>query len=144
MSGDDVDRAILRRALEPFDQEVLERAWDRVVRDNPLWCWPKLVDLAVAAEHFHRRAHPAGQADACLEQAVRLTDDYVPRFLKTLAQCHVGYDSGVLFGPWGRPEEGFFEKAGKQAQMGLIRVQVPARLVERWQQQACRPQGRDR
>jgi hypothetical protein len=83
----DAALATYRRALGRFDPDVLARAWQQVVEQNELWCWPKLSDLVKAADQAQRELHPQACGQAWVEQATRRTEEYTRRFLKTSAHA---------------------------------------------------------
>jgi hypothetical protein len=76
-----------RRALAPFDADILEQAWRQVVRRHGFWCWPGVADIVVAAEQARRDVHPAGQPQAWFDRAEALTDAYVRKFMKASAHA---------------------------------------------------------
>ena len=82
---DDLDSALreYRRALGRFDQDVLEKAWERVVAGHEIWCWTKVGVFVKAAAQVHREMHPPGAVEPWVEEATALTDAYVKRFMKT-------------------------------------------------------------
>jgi hypothetical protein len=76
---------VYRTALARFDRPVLEQAWQKVAAEQNFWVWPLPETIVRAAEHFHKLAHPnaSQEAEAWVERATKLSDDYVKRFMAT-------------------------------------------------------------
>lgn len=152
-----------RQALAPFDEAVLERAWQMVVQRHRFPCWPYVPEFLDAARQAHRELRPAG--DDVDARSHQMADDYWRKFAKSAAAVRaregnyerelkayvlavarvqgqyilgrdgIGYDNAVLFpGPRDRDaEEEFFRKAREQAATGGIKILIPPAMVKRWQ-----------
>jgi hypothetical protein len=91
---------VYQNALEPFDAEVLDRAWLKAAASQRYPQWPDCPDIVEAAEHFHALAHPKPKVDdSWVERATSLADAYTRRFMKTSAVAvrarERGYESEV-------------------------------------------------
>jgi hypothetical protein len=82
-----------RRALARFDQKVLEAAWDRVVAQNAIWCWPKVADIVQAAEAVKGASRPELSED-WVERATRMADSYTRRYMQTTQAAVRARESG--------------------------------------------------
>jgi hypothetical protein len=81
---DDLDSALreYRRALARFDQDVLEKAWERVVAGHEIWCWPKVGVFVKAAVQAHRELHPPGAVEPWVWPCARSARRWVVRGTK--------------------------------------------------------------
>lgn len=71
-------------ALEPFDAQVLDKAWLKAAADHRFEQWPDCPDILRAAEHFHALAHPPRKSDdSWVEKATALSDAYTRRYMQT-------------------------------------------------------------
>ena len=69
---------IYRHALEPFDADVLDRAWLKAAAGHRYPQWPDCVDIVEAAEQFHALKYPKAKVDeSWVEKATALTDAYM-------------------------------------------------------------------
>jgi hypothetical protein len=105
-----------RRALAVFDQDVLERAWQNIVRQHRFWCWPSVAEIVQAADQAHRELHPPGRIDEMAEEAEAMSWGYTKRFMKTSTVA-------------ARAREGGYEAQLKRYVRAVSRVQ--AQIVKR-------------
>lgn len=85
-SEDNTEEALddYRRSLSRYDGEVLDRAWHLLVGRHRFWSWPSIVEALEVAEQARREINPSGKQDWA-EEATRLADEYVKRFMKSAA-----------------------------------------------------------
>lgn len=105
-----------RKALAPFDPDVLERAWELVVARHRFPCWPYESEFLDAARQAQRELHPLGQDDKMAARVTARSDEYVRRFMKTSVVA-------------ARAREGNYEAALKQYVRAASLVQ--AQLIEK-------------
>ena len=75
---------IYRHALEPFDADVLDRAWLKAAASHRYPQWPDCPDILTAAEVFDALAHPKAKADdGWQEKVTEREDEYVRRYMQT-------------------------------------------------------------
>jgi hypothetical protein len=110
--------AAYEKALERFDRETLQRAWDKVVAQQQFWVWPNPGVITEACRQCEPRTKPPSEEQQRQGRAREMVEAYTGRYAKTSQLAKLARREGWA----GRLYEYVADAAWVQAQL-ICKVQ---------------------